>query len=60
MRHDTVAVELAGNLIGSTPSTNAEKIVDKSVLWKPCGAGGDKRASLDHNRLIHGGNSGAI
>jgi hypothetical protein len=32
---------LAGNLIGGSPSTKAEKIPDKSVLWKPCGAGGD-------------------
>jgi hypothetical protein len=31
-RHDIVAVGLAGNLIGDAPSTNAEKIVDKSVF----------------------------
>src|SRR6202521_371669 len=45
---------------GQPPSTKAENIVDKSVLWKPCGAGGDKGASFDHNRPIHGDNSGAI
>jgi hypothetical protein len=35
----TVAVGLAGNLIEAASSTKAAKIVDKSVLWKPCGAG---------------------
>jgi hypothetical protein len=36
---------------GQPPSTKAEKIADKNVLWKPCGAGGDKRASFEHNRM---------
>jgi hypothetical protein len=41
---------------GQPPSTKVEKIADKSVLWKPCGASGNKRASFEHNRSIHGDN----
>jgi uncharacterized protein GlcG (DUF336 family) len=37
----------------------SERVTDKNVLWKACGAGGDKKVSFDYDRSIHGDNSDA-
>jgi hypothetical protein len=44
---------------GQSPAATSERVTDKNVLWKACGAGGDKKASFDYNRSIHGDNSDA-